>query len=134
MGNELIGGLEHVCVSADGNEAFERAARFYEDVLGFKVGRQWSNRAGNRRMMLDTGSGFVELNADGTSKTDGIVHHFCLASRDVDAAIEYVRGKGCRIVTEPMTVGGNEEPPHSIREAMFEGPCGEFIQLQHIEY
>ena len=134
MAHQLIGGIGHVCVSADGNENFEAAAAFYVDVLGFEVGRQWANRVGSRRMMLDTGSGFIELNADGTSKEAGVVNHFCLTCSDVDAFVEYLRSHEVHIVTEPMTVGANEQPPQSIREAMFVGPCGELVQLQQADY
>ena len=134
MSHEYLNGLAHVCVSADGDEAFDKAIRFYTETLGFTIGRQWKNRAGNRRAMLATGTGEIELNSDGTSKAHGVINHFCLACTDVDAFIEQMRTAGRKIVVEPMTVGANEDPPQSIREAMFEGPCGELIQLQCVNY
>lgn len=134
MAHELIGGLAHVCVSAADEAAFDKAVDFYTEVFGFALGRRWRNGSGRRRVMLETGSGAIELNEDGTSQTDGIINHFCLACADVDAFVEYARGVGCTVVTEPMTVGGNEQPPQSIREAMLVGPCGELIQLQQANY
>ena len=123
----LIKGIHHIALKAKGIEQFEKLVAFYRDILGMPVIRTWGEGEGIG-MMLDTGSGIMELFANAPDERDsGAIRHFALATDDVDACIECVRAKGYKITMEPndINIGGS----FPARIAFCIGPVGEEVEF-----
>ena len=125
----LIKGIHHAALKCADVKKFEEAVRFYRDVLGLTVLRQWGNgeKAG---IMFDTGAGLIEIFASGSAgSTTGSVNHFALATDDPDACIAAVRKAGYAITVEPKDITIASQPPFPARIAFAVGPCGEEIEF-----
>lgn len=121
----MITGLHHVSMKCGKEEDFQRAKEFYCGVLGLSVKREWPEG-----ILLDTGSGLIEIFSNGEGETGrGAVRHFALAARDVDRCVEAVRQAGCRILAEPKDIVIPSAPPYPARIAFFAGPLGEQVEL-----
>lgn len=124
----MIKGIHHVALKAESMEKYEAAKRFYIEVLGLKLLREWPTGC-----MLDTGGGIIELfNNAPEALPQGAIRHFAFYVDDVDAAAESVRAAGCTITTEPDDRLLKSEPPLPIRICFFIGPLGEEIEFFHI--
>lgn len=128
MGN-LIKGIHHVALKCCGVEAFEKTVRFYRDILNLTVAGAWG-KGTSSVIMLDTGSGIVEIFADGAENLpQGVVQHFALATDDVEACVEAVRAAGCQITEEPHSHIIPTVPPRELKVAFCIGPAGEEIEF-----
>lgn len=125
----LILGTHHIALKADSVELYEETFRFYHEILGMSVIRQW--KQGERvGAMLDTGNSIMEISAGGDDmKHSGSIRHFALTTNDVDGIVEIVRKAGYPITMEPRDTSLPTEPPFPIRIAFCVGPCGEEIEF-----
>lgn len=125
----LIKGIHHAALKCQGQEELQRTVAFYRDVLGLTVRRTWG-RDQEAGVMLDTGSGLLEIFANGTNRPgQGAVRHLALATDDVDGCVAAVKAAGMEVFVEPKDIVIPAEPPYPARIAFFYGPVGEQIEL-----
>ena len=124
-----VQGIHHVALKCCGVEEFEKTICFYRDVLGLTVKRAWG-RGADSGVMLDTGSGLLEIFANGKTRlTQGAIRHFAFAVNDVDACVAAVRQAGYSIYVELKNITIASEPAYPARLAFCIGPVGEQIEL-----
>jgi glyoxylase I family protein len=129
----LIKGIHHIALKCCGAAEFEKTTAFYREVLGLPVARTWGEGTA-AGMMLDTGSGIIEIFADGEGRLpQGAVRHFALLTDDVDACVEAVRKAGYPITDEPHDCTVPSNPPYELRIAFCIGPVGEEIEFFKIK-
>jgi len=93
----------------------KRAAAFYENVLGLKKIREWSNY-----VVFDVGG--VQLGL----KLGGKLEIFLLAD-NIEKAYQSLKEKGVKFVTQPM------DQPWGARTATFVDPDGNMFTLEHFK-
>ena len=121
----MIKGIHHISIRCATEEEAENAKKFYTEVLGMKVKRDFGGGA-----MFDTGDGLIEVFYNRENiKAPGAVQHFALASDNVDEDIEKIRNAGYTVTVEPRDVVMGSEPPFPIRVAFCTGPVGETIEI-----
>jgi len=124
-----ITGIQHICLEAQGVEAYEKTVDFYHRILGLPVALKWGEgeKIGT---MLDTGAGWLEIFAKGKDKpTQGPLRHMALAVDDPDAFIEAVRAEGYEVTMEPKDIEFATTPPTPARIAFCIGPVGEEVEF-----
>ena len=121
----MITGIHHISMKCCAGEEFSRARDFYLNVLGFSVAREWPEG-----VMLDTGSGLLEIFSSGTgSRIKGAIRHVAFSSDDVDGIIEKVRAAGYEVFIEPNDIMIPSVPEYRARMAFCRGPLGEEIEF-----
>jgi len=121
----MIKGIHHVSMKCSNQEEYEKTIHFYKDILGLSVARSW-----NAGIMLDTGSGLIEIFNDGEEELDkGVIRHFAFAVDDADRCIDTVRKAGYEVFVEPKDVVIVSNPPFPVRVAFCYGPLGEEIEF-----
>lgn len=121
----MIKGIHHVSMKCSNQEEYEKTIHFYKDILGLPVARSW-----NAGIMLDTGSGLIEIFNDGEENLDkGVIRHFAFAVDDADRCIDAVRKAGYEVFVEPKDVVIASDPPFPARVAFCYGPLGEEIEF-----
>lgn len=124
-----IKGIHHAALKCRGVEEFQQTVAFYRDVLGLTVKRTWGQGV-EAGAMLDTGSGLLEIFANGTNAPgQGAVRHLALATDDVDGCVAAVKAAGMTVFVEPKEIVIPAETPYPARIAFFYGPVGEQIEL-----
>lgn len=94
-------------------------------MIGIPVVRSWD--AG---IMLDTGSGIIEIFSDGQDNLpQGTIRHFALATDDVDACVQAVHEAGYEVFIEPKDIEIASQPKFPARIAFCKGPLGEEIEF-----
>ena len=121
----LILGTHHVCLKMWDLESYAKAVAFYRDILEMDVVRTWGSDE-RPAIMLDTGDSVMEITLGGKELPLGNIHHFALATNQVDEAIEKVRAAGYAITMEPRDV---QLGTLSARVAFCDGPAGESIEF-----
>ncbi len=125
----LIKGTHHVALKCGSTEEFNKVIDFYTKVLDLTVIRSWGEgeEAG---IMLSTGNSILEIFAAGkVSGSTGSIHHFALATDDVDSCVEAVRKAGYPITDEPHDIVIPSEPGFPARIAFCIGAAGEEIEF-----
>ncbi len=125
----LIKGTHHVALKCGSVEEFKKTVAFYTEILDLTVLRSWGEgeEAG---IMLNTGNSILEIFAAGkVSGSTGSIHHFALATDDVDACTEAVRKAGYTITEEPHDIVIPSVPGFPARIAFCIGPVGETIEF-----
>ncbi len=123
--SRLIKGLHHASMKCRDSEQYAEAKRFYGDILGLDLLREWPTGC-----MFDTGAGIIEIfNQDTPPLPQGTVRHFALSTDDVDACVEAVKQAGYKITVPPSDVTLPADPPFPIRMAFCNGPLGEEIEF-----
>ena len=113
----LVKGLHHVSMKCSSIEEYEKTVDFYKNIIGIPVARTWE--AG---IMLDTGSGIIEIFNDGDGALGkGVIRHFAFATDDVDACAE--------VSIEPKNIEIASLPAFPARIAFCKGPLGEEIEF-----
>lgn len=121
----LVKGLHHVSMKCSSIEEYEKTVDFYKNIIGIPVARTWE--AG---IMLDTGSGIIEIFNDGDGALGkGVIRHFAFATDDVDACAEAVKKAGYEVFIEPKNIEIASLPAFSARIAFCKGPLGEEIEF-----
>jgi predicted enzyme related to lactoylglutathione lyase len=95
---------------------FERSFRFYSDILGLHVYREWGSGS-TRGVVFFLGGGFLELSGSsrtGTSESVGL----WLQVRDVDAVGGGLQEAGVDIIELPT------DKPWGLREMQLRDPDG----------
>jgi predicted enzyme related to lactoylglutathione lyase len=100
----------------------ERSRKFYRDVLGLAVYREFGDRA-NPATVFFLGGGFLEVSGQGTPGEDLAIW---LQVRDVDAEHERLVHHGAGVLREP------KDEPWGLREMWLEDPDGVRIVLVEI--
>jgi len=128
-----ITGIHHIALKACGVEEYEKTVKFYTEILGLEAERTWGSGE-NQAVMLNTGSGLLEIFANGTERLQqGAVRHFAFQVEDTDACIEAVRKAGYEITKEPTDIVIGSVPPYPARIAFCIGPVGEEIEFFHVK-
>lgn len=121
----LISGIHHVSMKCVTEEEYQAVVAFYAGTLEMPIVRRWDNG-----LMLDTGSGIVEIFLDGEQKLEkGVIRHFAFAVQDVDACVKAVREAGFEVFVGPMDISIPSNPPFPARIAFCNGPLGEEIEF-----
>ena len=121
----LVNGLHHVALKCVTAEEYEEVKKFYGEILGIPVAREWKTG-----IMFETGAGIIEIfNTGDEVPEDGPIRHFAFATDDPDACIEAVRKAGYPVTREPSDVVIPAEPAFPIRVAFCRGPLGEEIEF-----
>lgn len=121
----LIKGIHHVSMSACSAEEYERAKKFYKDVLGLETAREWETG-----IMFETGAGIVEIFNDADSQLKiGTVRHYAFNVDDVDACVKAVMENGYKVFKEPQDIVIPSNPGFPARIAFCYGPLGEEIEF-----
>ena len=121
----MIKGIHHISMKCAAPETYSKARDFYCNILGLTVFREWPDG-----MLLDTGSGFIEIFCNGEGiPTKGAIRHFALLTDHVDALTAKIRDAGYEVFIEPNDVNIPSAPVYPIRMAFCIGPLGEEIEL-----
>ena len=120
-----ITGIHHVSMRCKDPAKFERAVRFYTDILKLPVYRQWENG-----ILLDTGNGLIEIfnNNEGTEEI-GAVRHFALAAVNVDELAGRIQAEGYEVFIGPKDIVLSSVPEVRARIAFCRGELNEEIEL-----
>ncbi len=133
MNKIKVTGIHHLALKCQGVDEFNKTVHFYRDILGIPVARSWGDGE-NAGMMLDTGSGLLEIFANAPDKLSmGAIRHMALAVEDVDACVEAVRKAGYSITMEPTDICIKSTPPYPARIAFCIGPVGEELEFFHVK-
>jgi glyoxylase I family protein len=125
----LVKGIHHVGIRCVGDEEFHKSIDFYSKVLGLPVAKAWTDSE-KSAVMLDTGSGYIELFNNGDKHLEqGVIRHVALLTDNTDKCIEAVRKAGYKVTIEPKISTLACETPYPIKFAFFIGPMGEEVEL-----
>ena len=129
MGKNWITGTHHVAVKSADEAAYKKTMEFYRDILGLDLIRTWGEGK-DAGAMLGTDNFKMEIYASGrTSDETGSIHHFAVATNDVDSCIEAAGNAGYEITVEPKDIVIGSEPPYPARIGFCIGPNGEEIEF-----
>lgn len=120
----MITGIHHISMKYSNDEELAAVRSFYLDVLGFKLARKWENG-----MMIDTGSGLLEITAGNGIRNLGAMRHVAFGTDDVDGIIASVKAAGYEVFIEPKDIVLGSEPGLPARIAFCFGPLGEQIEF-----
>ena len=121
----MVKGIHHISMKCADRAVFEAAKRFYLDILGLTVKREWPEG-----VMLDTGAGLIEIFSSGEStRLRGALRHLALSVDDVDALAGRIAAAGYEVFTAPKDITIASDPPCHARIAFCVGPLGEEIEL-----
>ncbi len=137
-----ISGTHHTALRPT-KENYDKTVRFYTDLLGFTIDRQWTGILNGQKTeccMIDTGNN-VLIEIFGNGKSDalnpGAIPHVCYASDDIPSLMADLaqagyppvdpRGNLIDIPYEDMVLC--EDPYYALRVAFIKGPCGELIEF-----
>lgn len=91
-------GLHHVAMSIQDRDVYDRTVKFYHEVLGLPVLRQWT-KATRHITMLDFGNTILEIVFGAEGSGTGTIAHMAVnvsAPEDVDKMLERCLAAGCR--------------------------------------
>ena len=121
----MIKGIHHVSLKCETKEEFEKAKKFYIEILGLEIRRKW-----DEGIMIDTGSGLIEIFNNGPGqKLKGAVRHFAFSVDNVDNLVEKVEKSGYEVFEGPKDIVIKSDPPLPARIAFCLGPLGEEIEF-----
>ncbi len=123
--HKMIKGMHHISLKCGKKEEFEKAKDFYQNILGFKIVREWPEG-----VMIDFGNGMLEIFCNGEGiKTKGALRHIAFATDDVDGIAKKVKEAGYEVFIEPKDIVIKSEPEFLARMAFCFGPLGEEIEF-----
>lgn len=121
----MIRGIHHISMKCGSPEVFAETKRFYTEVLGLPVVREW-----DKGMMIETGNCWLEIGNDETGSTErGAIRHFAFFADEIDGLAERIRAAGYNVFMEPKEVCIPCEPAVPARIAFCRGPLGEEIEF-----
>ncbi|MCR4697233.1 MAG: VOC family protein [Lachnospiraceae bacterium] len=121
----MISGLHHISLKCATLEEFEKAKKFYVDLLGFTIVREWPEG-----IMIDFGNGMLEIFNNGEGiKTKGALRHMAFATDNVDEMVNIVKNAGYEVFIEPKDIVIDSNPIFPARMAFCYGPLGEEIEF-----
>ena len=98
VSNSLIKGIHHISMKCSNNE-IDKVLYFYRDILELDVCNEWDTG-----IMIDTGSGIIEIFHNGEVSPKGTIRHFALSVTDTKSLTERVRNAGYDVITEPKEI------------------------------
>jgi len=120
-----VKGVHHISLKAHDAAEFEAVKKFYTEVLGLSVCREWAGGC-----MLSAGNTILELAASGAVAGDtGVINHIAFSVDSVDSALATVAEAGCQPFMGPKDIAIPSEPPYPARIAFIRGPMNEQIEL-----
>ena len=120
-----ITGIHHVSLKCGTATEFEKTKKFYLEILGLKIKREWSEG-----IMIDAGNCLIEIFSDGAGvKEKGAVRHFAFSVDNVDNLVEKVQDAGYEVFLGPKDIVINSVPELPARIAFLIGPLGEEIEF-----
>lgn len=124
--SRMINGVHHIAVKPTA-EQYEKTVKFYTELLGLEVVRQFGNPE-LPILMISCGDGTCMeiVPQESPSPAGGALAHIAFSTDKVDEVVEIVRKAGYPIKSEPKDADLNGFP---IRNAFFFGPVGEEIEL-----
>ena len=128
-GAPLVKGIHHISLKCKTARELDKVKDFYVGVLKLRVIRKWEGG-----MMIDTGSGLIEVNSNldpDKENIQGVVRHFALLTDNVDRIAERVRAAGYELFMEPTDKVIKSDPEYPIRIAFCYGPLGEEVEFFH---
>ncbi len=99
----------------------DKVLYFYRDILELDVCNKWDTG-----IMIDTGSGIIEIFHNGEVSPKGTIRHFALDVTDTKALTERIRNAGYEIIKEPKEI--NLSNLKAII-SFVKGPIGEEIEF-----
>ena len=121
----MISGLHHISLKCATLEEFEKAKKFYVDLLGCTIVREWPEG-----IMIDFGNGMLEIFNNGEGiKTKGALRHMAFATDNVDEMVNIVKNAGYEVFIEPKDIVIESNPIFPARMAFCYGPLGEEIEF-----
>lgn len=126
----MIKGIHHVSMKTRNDTEYERVKKFYSEILGLKIIKECE-----ACLLLDTGSGIVEIFRNGTEEAvRGVIRHFAFAVDDVKECVDAVSGAGYEVFVpmKEVDVGGDTNLHATI--AFCKGPLGEEIEFFSSEW
>ena len=126
----MIKGIHHVSMKTRNDTEYERVKKFYSEILGLKIIKECESC-----LLLDTGSGIVEIFRNGTEESvRGVIRHFAFAVDDVKKCVDAVSGAGYEVFVpiKEVDVGGDTNLHATI--AFCKGPLGEEIEFFSSEW
>ncbi len=127
-----IKGIHHLAIKCHGMESFEKTVGFYSKTLGLPIVRNWGEGA-DAGIMIDTGSGILEIFANGDGSTGTTLAHFAFDVENTDACIEAARSAGLEITMEPTDICISSDPPYPARIGFCIGFAGEEIEFFQVK-
>lgn len=121
----LIKGIHHIALDTCSHDEFEKAVKFYTEVLGLSVKRDWG-----RGIMIDAGNAVIEIfdDCEGLGQK-GTIAHFAFAMESVDECVKAVMEAGYEIIKEPKEIVIPSKPEYPAKIAFCKGPLGEEIEF-----
>ena len=121
----LIKGIHHVSLKCCNTAEYEKTIKFYKDVLGLNVAREWETG-----IMFETGAGLIEIFNNAESQLEkGMIRHFAFAVDDVDACVKAVIDAGYEVFMGPKDIAIPSTPEFPARMAFCYRPLGEEIEF-----
>lgn len=121
----MIKGIHHVSLKTRNDDEYCKVRAFYTDILGLKTVKEC-----DACILLDTGSGIVEIFRNGTDEPESsIIRHYAFSVEDVDKWTETVRKAGYEVFVEPKDVCIGGDPLFPARVSFCRGPLGEEIEF-----
>ncbi|MGX1498748.1 catechol 2,3-dioxygenase-like lactoylglutathione lyase family enzyme [Labrenzia sp. MBR-25] len=141
MSEQVFTGFHHFAIRSPD---LQRSVSFYEEI-GFRKVHDWTlpDYGIDRAVMMQApdGKSWIELfdlqagipmqgvgAQNGQEVSTGALAHLCLSVTDLDQACDRIVDAGARHLNGPeaLTLG---QPEVRVRNAIFEGPAGEVIEL-----
>lgn len=124
-----VKGIHHVALKCAGYDEYQRVLRFYRDILGLPVFREWGEGDGSAAM-LGCEAGRIELfAAGGGAASQGAIRHFAFDVADADECCRRVQAAGYTVFDGPRDIVIPSDPPYPARIAFCRGPLGEEIEF-----
>ena len=128
-----INGVHHIALKARGLENFSELVKFYHEILGLPIVREWGEGEGVG-MMLDTGAGLLEIFANAPDRLgSGALRHLAFDVENTDVCIEAARAAGYTVTMEPTDIVIASAPPYPARIAFCIGPVGEEVEFFQVK-
>lgn len=122
----MIKGIHHISMKCK-REELEKVKKFYIDVLGLVLCREWLEG-----IMIDTGNGLIEIFCTGEGeRKKGAIRHIAFLTDNVDEMVDRVKKAGYKVFVEPNDRVISSSPKYSFRMAFCFGPLGEEIEFFH---
>ena len=123
----MIKGIDHISMKCDSPEVFAETKRFYTEVLGLPVVREWP-----KGMMIETGNCWLEIGNDESSPLErGAIRHFAFYADEIDSLAQRIRDAGYEVFMDPKDVCIPSDPEIPARIAFCYGPLHEEIEFFH---
>ena len=120
----MIKGIHHISMKCCNDAEYGKVKEFYTKVLGISILKEC-----DACLLMDTGSGIVEIFRDGDCVSGGVIRHFALSTDDVEGIAATVENAGYDVYMKPTKVYIDGDPNFPATIAFCKGPLGEDIEF-----